>query len=46
MLVVLSATLMLVDIFVAVMKVTASVAIMQFEFAAKLKAVNISASNM
>ena len=39
-------TLMLVDLFVAVMKVTVSVAIMQFEFSATLKPVNISASNM
>ena len=46
MLVVLSATLKLVDLFVAVMKVTVSVAIMQFEVSATLMQVKISAANM
>ena len=46
MLVVLSATLMLVDLFVAVMKVTVSVAIMQLEVSATLTPVTISAVNM
>ena len=47
MLVVLSATLMLVDFFVAVMKVTVSVAIMQLGgFSATLMPVKISAVNV
>ena len=46
MLVVLSATLILVDHFVAVMKVTVSVAIMQLEVSATLMPVKISAANM
>ena len=41
----LSATLMLVDLFVAVMKVIVSVAIMQFEVSATLMSVKISAAN-
>ena len=44
--VVLSATLTLLDLFVAVMKVTVSVAIMQLEVSATLTPVEISASNM
>ena len=46
MLVVISATLMLVDLFVAVMKVTVSIAIMQLEVSATLMQVKISAANM
>ena len=46
MLVVLSATLILVDLFVAVKKMTASVAIMQLEVSATLMQVKISAANM
>ena len=46
MLVVLSATLMLVDLFLAVMKVTICVAITQFEVSATLMSVKISAANM
>ena len=46
MLVVLSATLMLVDLFVAVMKVAVSVAIMQLEVSATLTPVKMSAANM
>ena len=47
MLVVLSATLMLMDLFFfAVMKVTVSVAIMQLEVSVTLMPVNISAANM
>ena len=43
---VLSATIMFVDRFVAVMKVTFSVAIMQLEVSATLIQVNVSAANM
>ena len=39
-------TLMLVDLFVAVMKVTVSVAIIQLEVSATLKPVKISVANM
>ena len=46
MLVVLSATLMLVDFFVSVMKVTVCVAIMQFEVSTTLRQVKGSAANM
>ena len=46
MLVVLSATLMLVDLFVAVMKVAVTVAIIQLEVSATLMPVNISAANI
>ena len=46
MLVVLSATLMLVDLFVAAIKVTVSVAITQLEVCATLRPVKISAANM
>ena len=46
MLVVLSATLMLLDRFVAVKKMTVSVAIMQLEVSATLMQVKISAANM
>ena len=46
MLVVLSATLILVDLFVAVKKMTVSVAIMQLEVSATLMQVKISAANM
>ena len=46
MLVVLSATLMFVDLFVAAMKVTVSVAIMQLEVSATLMQVKVSAANM
>ena len=43
---VLSATLMFVDLFVAVMKVTVFVAIMQLEVSATLMQVSVSAANM
>ena len=46
MLVVLSVTLMLEDLFVAVMKVTISAKIMQLEVPATLTLVKISAANM
>ena len=46
MLVVFSATLMLVDLFVSVMKVTVSVAIMQLEVPATLMQVKVSAAVM
>ena len=46
MLVVISATLMLVNLFVAVMKVTVSIAIMQLEVSATFIQVKISAANM
>ena len=46
MLVVLSATLMFVDLFVPVMKVTGSITIIQLEVPAKLMLVKISAANM
>ena len=46
MLAVLSATLMLVDLFVGVMRVAVSVAIMQLEVSATLMSVKISAANM
>ena len=46
MLVVLSATLILVDLYVAVMKVTVSVAVMQLEVFATLMPVKISVANM
>ena len=46
MLVVLSATLMLVDLFVAVIKVTVFVAIMQLEVSVTLMQVKVSAANM
>ena len=46
MLELLSATLMLVDLFVGVMKVTVSVAIMQLEVSATHMPVKISASSM
>ena len=45
MLLVLSATLMLVDLFVSVMKVTVSVAIMLLEVAATLMQVKVSTAN-
>ena len=44
--VVLSATLMFVDLFVADMKVTVSVAIMQLEVSATLMQVKVSAANI
>ena len=43
---VLSATMMLVDLFVSVMKVTVSVAILQLEVSATLMQVKVSAANM
>ena len=46
MLVVLSATLMLVDLFVAVMKVTVYVAIMQLEVSATLVQLKFSTANI
>ena len=46
MLVALSATLMLVYLFVAVMKATVSFAIMQLEVSATLTQVKVSAANM
>ena len=46
MLVVLSATLMFADLFVAVMKETVSVAIMQLEASATLTQAKVSAANM
>ena len=46
MLVVLSATLTFVDLFVAVMKVTVSVAIVQLEVSATLKQIKVYAANM
>ena len=46
MLVVLSATFMFVDLFVVIMKVTVSVAIMQLEVSATLMQVKIFAANM
>ena len=46
MLVILSAKLMLVDLFVADMKVTVSVAIMHLEVSATLMQVKVSAANM
>ena len=46
MLVVPSATVMLVDLFVAIVKVTISVAIMQLEVSATLIQVKVSAANM
>ena len=45
MLLVLSATLMLVDLFVSIMKVTVSVAIMQLEVFATPMQVKVSAAN-
>ena len=46
MLMVLSATVILVDLFVAVMQVTVSVAIMQLEVSAVYMQVKVSAVNM
>ena len=46
MLVVLSATLMFADLFVAVMKETVSVAVMQLEASATLMQAKVSAANM
>ena len=46
MFVVFSATLMLVDLFVAVMNMTVSVAIMQLDISATLLQVKVSAANM
>ena len=46
MLVLLSATFILVDLFVAIMQVTVSVEIMQLEVSASFMPVNLSAANM